>query len=1545
RLGDREHALLIVMHHIITDGWSMGVLVHDLCTLYRAAAGHEVADLAALPVQYADFAAWQRAALSSPTLDEGLAYWRRQLDGVAPLELPTDRPRPAVRTSAGAMHEFVVSAEVIKALEAIGTQQDSTLFMTLVAACQLLLSRWSGQDDIAVGTAVSGRERADVENLIGFFVNTLVLRSAVDSGHSFTEFLSSVRDTVLGALAHQDVPFERLVDEFAPVRDTSRTPLFQVMVVLQNNAHRAPELPGLESEELALPSVTASFDMTLEFRKRADVLEGALQYNTDLFDPATVERMVGHLLVLLEGIAIGPDRPVGVLPVLTPAERDRLLVEWNDTRQIRPTATLPELLSNQVTRTPDAVALVAQGAELTYRELNERANRLAHWLIARGVGPEQFVGLALERSAELIVALLAVTKTGAAYLPIDVNHPPARIAFICADANPAIVLCTLRSAGRLPGDVTRLVIDDTQAIEQLGVCSAAEVADAGRIQPLLDSHPAYAIYTSGSTGRPKGVVIAHRSVVDLVGWAAGEFGTSGLSRVLASTSLNFDVSVFEIFCPLCVGGTIELVRDVLALGEPGAPERVASLVSGVPSALSQGLSLGAAVRAETVVLAGEALSVTAAQQIQAATSCRRIANIYGPTEATVYVTAWYSEPGARVDQAPPIGRPIANTQVYVLDSGLRPVPIGVIGELYLAGAGLARGYLHRPGLTAARFVANPFGGPGERMYRSGDLARWTAGGELEYLGRVDDQVKVRGFRIELGEIETVLVSHPGVRDTVVTAREDQPGAKRLVAYLVPTSDGRPTTAELRAHISETLPDYMVPALFVTLDELPLGPTGKLDRNALPAPDQLITPVAEYVAPRTDTERVLADILGQVLGAERVGVHDNFFELGGDSILSIQVVSRARQEGVRLNTKDIFFRQTIAELAAGLGSEPVTDVVADEVLVGPAPLTPIQHWFFATYGALAHFNQSFVIELTEDLDQDALSAAMDAVVAHHPALRMRFSQRAGQWSQEAAAASHVVVERHDFSALAQADLLAAMEQAAWAAASGLDITGGPVMRVVLFDRGISQRPQLLIVVHHLVVDGVSWRILLDDLETAYHQARGGRSVELEPVSTAFTQWAHRLADHVQGGGLDGDLEYWSALSQDVPAQLPVTRAGVNTAGSARTVMVQLSRDETDALLHRVPGVYRTQINDVLLSALGRVLASWTGRDRVLIALEGHGREEIMPGADLSRSVGWFTSQFPVVLNVEHAGWGELLKSVKEQLRAIPHRGLSYGALRYLNPDSGLGEDVSPQISVNYHGQWTATGQSGGLYQGWAGALAPDHAPESVRPYLLDVIGVVADGELQLSWTYSENLHDEAIIAELASETLEALRHIVAHCTDPDAGGCTPSDFPLARLSQTQLDALVGAGRDVEDLYPLTPLQAGMIFHSLLDPSSAAYVDQIQLRISGISDPRAWGAAWQRVVERTPMLRSAVVWEGVDEPVQVVHRRVVLPIAYHDWCRLPEREHQEELARVAAAERSAVDPGVPPLLRLVIARVSEDEVLLVWTHHHVILDGWSMGTVFA
>ncbi|MDQ4011666.1 MAG: amino acid adenylation domain-containing protein, partial [Actinomycetota bacterium] len=1554
RLSEHEHVLLLTAHHIVTDGWSMGVLTDELGTLYDATLRREETELPLPPLQYGDFAVWQRTRSADPTLEGQLDYWKRQLEGITPLELPTDRTRPTVRTSAGANHDFMVPTQVTARLGELVAAADTTLFTVLVAACQALFARYAGQDDVTVGTVVSGRNRPEVERTVGFFANTVVLRAHVDASRTFSEFLSSVKDTVLDAFAHDEAPFERLVDTLHPERDVSRNPLFDVMVLVHNAKRKPRSFGGLRIEDVDVPRQAANFDITADFEESDGVLTGRLEYNTDLFDAATIERMAGHLQMLLAGVTAHPDRRLAELSLLTGVEWQRVVVEWNDTGQAVPSVTLPELFEAQVARTPDALAVLSEGVELSYAELNERANRLARLLIDRGAGPERFVALALPRSAELIVALLAVLKSGAGYLPVDSAYPAERIAFMLEDAQPPLLLTTSALVDRLPAvvGVASVVLDGAETVEALAGCSGGDVADAERVRSLSGAHAAYVIYTSGSTGRPKGVVVTQESVVDLVVWAASDFGASRLSRVVASTSLNFDVSVFEIFCPLMLGGRIEVVPNVLALGESQVAQRAVSLVSAVPSAFSQVLAQETmAVTAENVVLAGEALSARAVRDIRAALPGSRIANIYGPTEATVYATAWYSD-GTDLGKAPPIGRPITNTRAYVLDAALRPVPIGVPGELYLAGRGLARGYLNRPGLTAQRFVTNPFDEPGSRMYRTGDVVRWNPTGELQYLGRADHQVKIRGFRIELGEVEAALLGHRQVAEAVAVAREDDSGHRRLVAYVVPMADETVDPNELRGHLRHVLPDYMVPSAFIALDQFPLNPNGKLDRRALPTPDYGAATGDGYIAPRTEDEQALAEIWAEVLGVDRVGVQDNFFGLGGDSILSIQVVSRARKTGINLTSKDIFLHQTVAELATTVQASAVPEVYAHQPIAGPAPLSPIQHWFFATYGDLPHFTQSMLIELAEDLDETALRTALTAVIEHHDALRSRFLPADGGWQQDTVPDEQTeVLQRRDLSGLDEAYQQAAVEEAALAAQTDLHLGAGPLVRAVLLNRGAGRRPQLFTTIHHLVVDGVSWRILLDDLETAYRQVRTGRSVELAGIGTSFTQWSHRLTEHVQSGGFDDDLAYWAEVSRNVPADLPVDHAGANTAGSARTVTVRLGRDETDALLRDVPSAYRTQVNDVLLSALSRTLGRWTGREAVLVALEGHGREEILDGIDLSRTVGWFTTQFPVALRTAAlSDWSPIIKSVKEQLRAVPRRGLSYQALAYLSrpdsPSNALGDVPLPYLCFNYHGQWDLASAGEGLVRGGGASVGQNIAPEQPRSYLLDVTAVVNAGELELSWIYSTQVHDEATVRRLAEEMIEALREIVEHCAQPGAGGRTPADFPLARLDQAAVDRIVGDGRGVEDIYPLTALQAGMLFHSLMDAGSGAYVDQVTLTLEGVTDPRALGVAWQRVVDRTPVLRSSLVWDGVDEPVQVVHREVTLPTAYVDWRTLSSADRDRELQRTLADDRVAgLDLSAAPLLRLGIAGLSDTEVLLVATWHHVLLDGWSLAQVFA
>ncbi|MEU4626609.1 non-ribosomal peptide synthase/polyketide synthase [Actinoplanes sp. NPDC023801] len=1543
--GPGEHVLLLVLHHIVTDGWSGGILADELGELYDATLAGRPAELPPLPVQYADFAVWQRDQLTGPAADAQLGYWRDRLAGITPLELPLDRPRPQVRTSAGASLEFRLPADLTARLHRVGRDHDCTLFMTLVAACQVLLSRWCRQDDVALGTVTSGREHDGLDRVVGFFVNTVVLRSAVPSGEVFTDFLTRARRTVLDAFAHQDVPFERLVDEVQPTRDTSRNPLFDVMVVLQNLPAEQPRLTGLDVTELPPPVVAATHDLSFEFEERDGTLAGAVEYNTDLFDAATVERMAGSLMTLLDEIGTDPRRPLGHLDLLGADERRRVLVEWNDTGAVMPSVTLAEVFAEQVRRTPDATALVFRGVSSTFAEVEARANRLAHLLVAAGVGPEKVVAVTLPRGADTVVAILAILKAGGVYLPVEHTLPAARAKLLCQDARAVLTV------GAAVEGLPVLALDDPATAEALRACPDTAPVPAG------PGNAAYLIYTSGSTGRPKGVVVEHRQLSTLffdhlAGLIEPEARVAGRTLTVGLTAaFSFDTS-WEGLLFMAAGHRLHVIDDDTRLDPEALVDYIGQhevdLLDVTPSYARELVNAGLLTPGRTfprvVMLGGEATEPALWREIAASGVTGY--NYYGPTECAV------DSVSCRVDEAdrPVIGRPGRNQQAYVLDHELRPVPAGASGELYIGGDQVARGYLDRPALTAQRFVADPFGPPGSRMYRTGDLVRWTGSGLLEYLGRADEQVKIRGIRIEPGEIEAALLAHPAVSAAAVVARPTGRGHQRLVAYLVTTGTDAPGPEQLRSWLKRTLPDHMVPAIFMVLDRLPLTTSGKVDRRALPQPRLSDEPTTGHTAPRTDAERLLAGIWADVLGTPRVGVTDNFFALGGDSILSIQAVSRARQAGLRISSKDIFLHQSIAELA--LVATPHVPAEADTAPVaGPAPLTPIQHWFVGHQPEhLGHFAMSMLVDLPAEVDPDLLAAALQATAGHHDALRLRLRRTPGGWAQEPEPPARVPLERHDLSGTGDDDLPAVLHRHAVDAQRGLDPLTGPVLRALLFDHGSRRLPQLFIAVHHAVIDGVSWRILLDDLQHAYQDLSAGRPVALAPAGTAYTRWAHRLAAHVTAGGFDDALPYWIAAGS-APADLPMDRAGGNTTGSARTVTVRLPQAETDALLHQVPPVYRTQVNDVLLSALGRVLADWTGRDRVAIALEGHGREELFDGVDLSRTVGWFTAEFPVPLTVPSGPWGAVLTGVKETLRAVPHRGLSYGALRYLSapgsPAGILREQAMPRICFNYHGQWELGGdEDGALYRAWRPGIGEDAAPDGERGYLIEVTGAVTDGRLHLDWTYASEVYDEATVRDLAEAMLRALTGIVEHCARPEAGGRSPSDFPLAGLDQAGVDRLVGDGRDVEDVYPLTPLQAGMLFHSLVDDGSGAYLDQTRIRLAGVTDLAALAEAWQRVADRTPVLRTSVAWEGLARPVQVVHTGVRVPVTHVDRRHLPAAEQAAELDRLCVADRDAGhDLTRAPLMRLTVVRLTDDEVLLVWSSHHIILDGWSTTAVFS
>ncbi len=1390
RLSGEDHVLLVTMHHIISDLWSTSLLVRELTVLYLTFSRGVPAPLPELPIQYSDFARAQRQWLRGATLERLTSYWREQIEGSPPLlPLPADRPRPSVQTFRGRHHHFAFPPALVRRLKALARGEDATLFMVLMAGLQALLHRYTGEARIPVGTPIAGRSRVETENLIGFFANTLVIATDVGGDPTASALIGRVRRSALGAYAHQDLPFEKLLEEIHPQRSLSYSPLFQVMLAVQNIAIEVPALPGLSIETSEPESGTAQFDLTVSVREDADGLVGRVQYDTGLFLPETVERMVEHLRSLMDGMASAPGRHLSQLPMWREGEREVVVRTWNETgREPGGARCVHDRFAAQAARTPDAVAVELEGRRLTYAELDRRSARLAAHLRGRGVGPEVRVGVCLERSLEMVVCLLGVLRAGGAYVPLDPSHPAERLAYCLGDANARVLLTHAHLREQLPAAGAEvLCVEDLPGDGPAGVSAVFASTTAESL--------AYVIYTSGSTGRPKGVMVPHGAVCNFLDSMRERPGLGADDVLLSVTTVSFDIAALEIFLPLTMGARVVLASREVAMDGvwlAGEMERVgATVMQATPATWRMLLESGWRGRAALRALCGgEALPGELAEALRG--RCAELWNLYGPTETTIWSTVQRVEETA---SGVPIGRGIANTRLYVLDAAMEPAPVGVPGELYIGGAGVARGYLGRAALTAERFVPDGFGSEsGERLYRTGDRVRWLAEGVLEYLGRADHQVKVRGFRIELGEIEAVLRTHAQVEQAVLVAIE-RSGRATLVAYVVPSGGTALGAGELREHLRERVPEYMVPAHFVALERLPLTPNGKIDRGALPEPDARPAELERaYEAPRNPVEEKLAEIWKGLLGVERVGVHDNFFELGGDSILSVQVVARAGEAGIGLVPRQMFEQQTVAGLASVAGRARA--VAAEQGWVeGAVELTPIQRWFFERgVERAAHWNQALMLAGQGELDGPRLERVLEALVEQHDALRHRFTP-GEPWRQYAAgtAEGSLQVRWEDLAGVAPAERAGVMERLVEEAQEGIDLEQGPLMRALGMRWPGEWR--LLLVVHHLVVDGVSWRILLGDLQKGYRQLAEGRPVDLGPKTTSYRYWAERLKGYASEARLQEELAYWLETGGQEAVVLPRDGEGENVEGTVEVARTSLDGERTRQLLQEAPGAYGTTVQEVLLTALTGALLQWAGRSRgrVRIAVEGHGREDLFEEVDLSRTVGWFTALHPVNLaGSVGEGAGEALKRTKEELRRVPSRGLGYGVLRYLGGEEEgrrLAALPQPEVAFNYLGRLDEVLEAGGAFGAAAEGVGSTRAPGGERAHLLEVSADVWQGCLRVRCAYSREAHGAGSVERLMERVRERLVALIEHCLAPESGAYTPSDFPMAMLDDEQLGAVL------------------------------------------------------------------------------------------------------------------------------------------------------------
>lgn len=1392
-------------HHILLDGWSEPLVLSEVFSIYEEILNGKI-KYRDQPPPYKEYIVW----LNQQNLTKAEKYWRETLKGFTtptPIHIDENEISNAHHDSTEKfdIQQLQLPKETTSALHLLAQQHQITLSTLFQGVWALLLSRYSGETDVVFGSTVSGRSIAlpRIESMVGLFINTLPVRVQISPQVTLVSWLKE--------LHHQQIQVRQF--EYSSLRDVQAwsdlnriqgQSLFDTILTI-NNFHLDGTLKqantGLKISNLNFLGAS-HYPLSVTIDLGEDSLL-TISHNCNRFRNATITRMLGHFQSVLEAIAANPDQPLSAFSFLNAEENQQLLVDFNQTRAMVPTdQTVVQLFEAQVAQTPNATALRFNGQALTYAQLNQRSNQLARYLQRHGVGPEHVVALCLDRSPEAVIAIWGTLKAGGSYVPLDVELPEQRLAFMLDETQAPVVITTQHLAARLPQSKAKIVCLDSDwlMIESASGENLGQVASPNNL--------AYIIYTSGSTGTPKGAMVNHSNLINYVWWAKNYYLEGQKLNFPLFSSLSFDLTVTSIYVPLISGGSIVIYGE----GEMGnlvlldvIKENQVDIIKLTPAHLSLIKEINPAqTRLRKMIVGGEDFKRSLANSISNLFSNTiEIYNEYGPTEATVGCMIHHFDPATDLESSVPIGRPINNTQVYILDEHLNPVPPGVMGEMCIGGAGVAQGYLNRSDLTAARFVEDPRQA-GAKLYRTGDLARWTSNGQMQFLGRVDHQVKIKGYRIELGEIESNLLAHPHIEAAVVTVSQKndadndhlQTERMQLAAYFV--AGHSLTATELRRFLGRRLPNYMIPAHFIPLNQMPLTTNGKIDRTALPDPaQQKIRQNTELTAPSTATEEKLGAIWAEVFRLEQVSVHDNFFDLGGDSIISIQIIARASQAGLHFSPQQLFNSETIANLAPLV--ETTAGVQTEQGLVtGPAPLTPIQSWFFEQNLPEPHvWNMSLLVEVTTEIQPHLLEEAFQHVLIHHDALRAQFvmAEVSKRWQQTISDTAPPVLRVVNLKDLPEAEQQLRIEETMAQLEKSHNLARGRLLSAAYFEGTAHHPNQLFITVHHLVIDSFSWNILLQDLETTYFQLSRNDAVKFPAKTISMKQWAEGLIELAQTDKLKQELTHWQSVFDSVQPDIPIdSQNGDNLEGSTGVVADSLNENNTHSLLKEVPAAYNTQINDILLTALALAFADWTGRRSLLINLEGHGREDILlNSAAPARTVGWFTSIFPVKLalpdNITEPGVN--LKTIKEQLRAIPNKGIGFGPLRYLCQDETvkrrLTEVPLPQILFNYLGQFDTALPNATLFR-LTQPLAGRQGANNPRTHILEINIWIIAGKLQVKWIYSKHLHREETIQHLAAQYIAKLQLLIAHCLSPEAGGATPSDFPLANLDEQKLNQL-------------------------------------------------------------------------------------------------------------------------------------------------------------
>lgn len=1533
-----ERCIMVLdMHHIISDGTSMGVLIKDLMCIYNSM------ELEPLQVQYKDYAVWHNEKLGSEDMDIQKQYWLGKFkEEVHVLNLPTDYKRPAMQNFKGNTIKFNIDEELTTKLKKLGNKTGSSLYMVLLSTYNVLLSKYSGEEDVVVGTVAAGRTHIDVQDVIGMFVNTLVMRSYPKGDKTYNELLMEVKGECLKSFEYQDYQFEQLVSELEITRDISRNPLFDTMFVMENMELPQINLGGTHFKPLNYINNISKFDLTLFAMECGKELHFSYEYSTRLFKEDTILRAVKHYINILEQITSNIEVKICDINILNKTEKETLLVNFNNTYAEYPKhKTIQELFETQVEKTPDKVAVVYGKHRLTYRELNRKANKLAYSLREKGISRDDRVAILTERNCDTIAAILGVLKAGGAYIPIDSSYPEDRIQYILLDSKAKVLLTQHSIKSKVKIDIETLCLEDDDIYsiheENLNIINTPKDLT-------------YIIYTSGSTGKPKGVMVEQQGLVNYIYWAVKSYVKSEEAVFPLFTTISFDLTVTSIFTPLLSGNTIIIYNDdeKLMSIEKVITENKCTVVKLTPAHLKLIKSLDNSKSSiKRFIVGGEELETELAKEVYKSFNGKiEICNEYGPTETVVGCMIHVYDINKDNKKGVPIGVPSDNVKIYVLDKYLKPTALNVPGEMYISGDGVARGYINRDELTKASFIESPFV-KGERIYKTGDLARWISDGTIEYFGRIDDQVKIRGFRIEIGEIQNQLLKHKHIKDAVVLAKQRESGDKYLCAYFV--SDEELTVSQLRIHLSINLPEYMVPPYFIQIDKMPLTHNGKVDKKALPEPDEYTMCTGEeYVAATTEDTNIMAEIWAEVLNLEKVGINDNYFALGGDSIKAIQIVSKLREVGININVKDILIYQTIDKLSSNVDSSVKGKECYQGIVEGNLSLAPIQHWFMnQNFSNVSYYNQSVLLRFKKPSSNEILEKTFKKLIKHHDALRLNYNSGENKvFFNNDFINKDFVIETFDVSALKEEEQLKEIESFGTRLKGSFNIESGTLIKAAIIKR--EKDELLLITAHHLLVDGVSWRIVLEDLVNIYGALERGEKTNIPLKTSSLVDWNETLIEYSNNHELLSGKELWTDMEYN-DFKLPVDFEEKGIPQYKHMVRGQLTEETTAGLLTNANKPYNTQINHLLITALYKTVAQWTSEKRITIEMEGHGRN--IGNTDLSRTVGWFTAMYPVSLEVTSGGIGENIKEIKEQMMKIPNNGVGYGILKYVSEENYVSH--ASEIRFNYLGQFDKEVDNelfsiSNIYTG------EESDARNSMTTKVDINCMVVNGVFTIEIGFNRNQYKIETLENFKENYLLNLKSIAAHTLKENEVHYTPSDFKGCKLQQRDIDSLfVGnnklksavytAEEVVEDIMPLTSLQEKMLNCYKKNPNSEEYFVQISLKLETAIDTEIFKKAWQVVIQSNDILRTLYRWENLSNPVQIVLKNHEVPIRVQDLSNLHEDMKCKALRDIKAEDiKEAIDLSTAPF-RLTLCKLSDKECELIISNHHIIYDGWSNGII--